>query len=113
MVVFQPTPTTEPICRKRCGKVSWMIPNQESILKHPLRRKPTTLPVLGHCSFTNQSLLGGEGRNRTEDASPFRLQLTQVQALEYIDFTGVQALFAIVRSPPRHCSPIALPALAR
>ena len=32
------------------------------------------------------------------ESTPFRLQLTQVQVLEYLDFTGVQALFAIVRS---------------
>jgi hypothetical protein len=32
------------------------------------------------------------------ESTPFRLQLTQVQALEYLDFTEVQAVFATVRS---------------
>ena len=35
-----------------------------------------------------------------EESVPFRLQLTQVQALKYLDFIGVQALFATARAPP-------------
>jgi len=57
----------------------------------------------------NQARRGSE---LNEESLPIRLQLTQVQALEYLDFTGVQAVFGAVRSSlviasllPSHRSP--------
>ena len=55
-------------------------------------------PTARGYSFTDSVTGWRRGSESNEEPLPFRLQLTQVQALEYIDSIGDQALFSIVRS---------------